>query len=112
MIVNYKTVKGYQQERPSEVDVESSTSTVYLRKNIERKTEKDEKGEEISFWQYDEAQLSVEDFATYCSVKGLLNDSTSEENSVALMDAMTALSEQVDSLTKLINSSSTNTSAS
>ena len=56
---DWKTVTGTQQERPEEVDRESSPTTVYLRKNIRQVEQKEaeDSGETVSVWQYEEQEL-------------------------------------------------------
>ena len=52
--MEYKKVKGTQPTKPLEYEV--GKTTIYYRKNIERKSEVDENGENFEFWEYDEAQ--------------------------------------------------------
>ena len=59
--MEYKKVQGTQYEKPLEFEV--NVDTVYLRKNIERKSEIDENGEKHEFWEYDEMQMSFKEFA-------------------------------------------------
>ena len=59
--MEYKKIQGTQIIKPSEFEV--NVDTVYLRKNIERKTETDEFGQIYEFWEYDEMQLTFKEFA-------------------------------------------------
>lgn len=59
--MEYKKVRGTQNTKPLELEV--NVDTVYLRKNIERKSETDEQGERHEFWEYDEMQLTLREFA-------------------------------------------------
>lgn len=52
--MEYKKVKGTQETKPLEYEV--GKTTIYYRKNIERKNEIDENGKVCEFWEYDEAQ--------------------------------------------------------
>lgn len=65
MKIEYRVVKGSQATRPAEIDTTSSPSTVYLRKEIKRITEVDEQGEETYLWQYEEAELTPEEYKLY-----------------------------------------------
>jgi hypothetical protein len=59
--MEYKKVRGTQNTKPLELEV--NVDTVYLRKNIERKSETDELGQIHEFWEYDEMQLTLREFA-------------------------------------------------
>ena len=59
--MEWKHVEGYQTSRPKEVDLESSPTTAYMRKNIK---EVPNEGEG-THWEYDEIQMPREDFAAY-----------------------------------------------
>ena len=59
--MKYKKVRGTQLTKPLELEV--NIDTVYLRKNIERKSEIDELGEIHEFWEYDEMQMTFREFA-------------------------------------------------
>lgn len=63
-MTEWKKVNGTQKERPAEVDRHSSPTTVYLRRNIEQVTAvQEEAGETITEWQYEERQMSQEEYA-------------------------------------------------
>lgn len=57
----YKLVNGTQNEKPLELEI--GKTTVYKRRNIERKSEVDEQGNTNEFWQYEEEQLTLREFA-------------------------------------------------
>ena len=65
MNIIYKHVEGSQAERPLEVDTTSSKSVVYLRKNIERVEHEDEQGNVYELWEYDEAQLTPDEYSIF-----------------------------------------------
>jgi hypothetical protein len=65
MQITYKHTQGSQSERPLEIDTISSKSVVYLRKNIERVKHEDEQGNVYELWEYDEAQLTPEQYLIY-----------------------------------------------
>lgn len=57
--MEWKTVHGTQTERPSILDLESSPTTVYLRKNIERVKVSDEFDTHYEWW-YEECEIPIE----------------------------------------------------
>ena len=65
MNIIYKHIEGSQAERPLEIDTTSSKSVVYLRKNIERVEHEDEQGNVYELWEYDEAQLTSDEYSIF-----------------------------------------------
>jgi len=64
-VKEWKVVKGTQAEQPSEKDLSSSPTTVYLRRNIEQVAEEQGEGETkqtVTLWQYEERELTVEEY--------------------------------------------------
>lgn len=61
----YKHTQGSQIERPSEIDTTSSKTVVYLRKNIERVEHTDEQGNTYYLWEYEETQLTHDEYSLY-----------------------------------------------
>ena len=61
-MTNWKTVQGSQKTRPAEIDMTSSAVTVYQRRNIERITVEDEDGTTAELWQYEERQMTREEY--------------------------------------------------
>ncbi len=64
-MTDWKKVTGTQPDKPEEVDRTSSPSTVYLRKNIEQVTREVEgrrKDATMTEWQYDEKEMTVEEY--------------------------------------------------
>ena len=59
-------VEGTQTEKPLEFDATTSKTIVYIRKNIERVT-KTQDGTTYEVWEYDEAQLPMNDFNSIAS---------------------------------------------
>lgn len=64
MQIIWKKVTGCQPNKPDEVDTTSSPTTVYLRRNINQK-EITQNEETITVWEYEEAQLSLEEYKEY-----------------------------------------------
>ena len=84
--LQWKEHEGYQEERPLEVDTESSPTTVYLRKNIEEVPNVDPEGGETegTHWRYDEAELTPEEYREY-SVDVRFEDQQSQIDYIAMM---------------------------
>ena len=61
-----KYIKSSSSVKPDLVDTTSSKVVVYLRQNIVENTKTDEmSGEEIIFYEYDEAKLTKEEYQEY-----------------------------------------------
>ena len=66
-MVEYKGVKGSQVYVP---EVEFNIDTIYIRTNIQRKSEIDEYTKEIrKFWEYDEKQYTFNEYVALLSAK-------------------------------------------
>lgn len=67
MYITFKTVEGYQEEKPKLVDLTSSKGNVYLRKNIVEVPNLDAEGNELDtvHYKYDEAFLTLEEYEQY-----------------------------------------------
>ena len=64
MKLNY--VKSSSSVKPDLIDTTSSKTTVYIRKNIVENIKTDEmSGEEVVFYEYDEAKLTKEEYQEY-----------------------------------------------
>ena len=95
MQLNY--VKSQSSVKPDLVDTTSSKSTVYLRKNIVENKKIDEmSGEEIVFYDYEEAKLTKEEYAEYLKELELTDTLETIEG---LKEENKGLSEQVTMLT-------------
>lgn len=62
--MNWKTVIGMQETKPATTDTTSSPTTVYIRRNIKRVLV-NQGNTSCYAWQYDEAALSLEEYAAY-----------------------------------------------
>lgn len=83
----FHKVSGSQKTRPLEIDTESSKTKVYLRRNIEEvSVAEDASGTNVHFWEYEEAELSPEEFERY----------TEEIESAAHKELLEALQKSVD----------------
>ena len=63
-MTDWKKVQGSQTEEPQEFDTTTSAVIVYQRKNIERVTVKDTDGTATELWEYDERELTHEEYST------------------------------------------------
>lgn len=68
MEIKWKTVNGSQEIRPEVVDKTSSSRYVYLRRNFQKITKLDEKSEQVTLWQYEEAKVTQEEYAQYDNI--------------------------------------------
>ena len=62
------TLKWYRSQsmdRPLELDMDSSPTTVFMRKNIEEVEKEDTEGQTYTEYEYDEAKLSKEEYAIH-----------------------------------------------
>lgn len=59
----WKKVRGSQEVKPEELDITTSASTVYQRKNIERIAIDNDDGSTTELWEYDERELTRDEFA-------------------------------------------------
>lgn len=65
MQINWRKAEGTQAEKPKELDTEASPFTVYIRKNILREEKEQQDGGSAEVWTYDEAALTLEEYAQY-----------------------------------------------
>lgn len=77
---DWKTVTGTQPERPAEVDLESSPTTVYMRKNIRQVEQKEAEDSEetVSVWQYEERELTLREYEELNLIREVVSDNTAE----------------------------------
>ena len=62
-MTDWRKVQGSQATRPAEIDTINSSVTVYQRRNIERITVKYEDGSTAELWQYDEREMTHDEYA-------------------------------------------------
>lgn len=66
--------KSESTVRPDEVDTTSSKKVVYLRRNVvEKQCESENDGEMHTYFEYDEAKLTKEDYEKYLQVAEAVN---------------------------------------
>ena len=95
MKLNYK--KSQSSIKPDLIDTTSSKKYVYLRKNVVEINSKDEQsGEYRSYFEYDEAKLTKEEYEQYLME---MNSTETLESIENLKAENQMLTEQVDMLT-------------
>lgn len=62
-MTDWKKVTGSQAEKPQEFDTATSAVVVYQRRNIKRITVQNTDGQETELWEYDERELTREEYA-------------------------------------------------
>lgn len=61
-MTKWKTVKGTMTEEPKTVDMTTSPTTVYERRNIKKVVVKDNENNDVEMWEYEERQMSIEEY--------------------------------------------------
>ena len=62
-MTDWKIVQSSQEDKPLELDKQSSKHFIYQRRNIERVTVEDMEGKTAELWQYEERKLTSEEYA-------------------------------------------------
>lgn len=88
MDIIYRKSEGSQAEKPKAIDTTSSSTVVYLRKNIQQE-EREYDGEKVKLWVYDEAILTHDEFEEYMA-------EVQQEGHAANEDAICELSETTE----------------
>lgn len=65
MQLNWRRAEGTQAEKPKEIDTAASPYSVYIRKNIQQEVRQQQGGGSVTVWTYDEAVLSLKEYAQY-----------------------------------------------
>lgn len=78
MEITWKKVTGCQPQKPLEVDAVSSPTTVYLRKNINQTEISSEEGSG-RMWEYEEAQLTKEEYEEYLEMAQIFSTPEMEQ---------------------------------
>lgn len=86
MNINFVPREGYM-ETCEQVDTTSSDTVVYLRKNIRRETREDENGT-VTFWAYDEAELTPAEYSEYAEVETIVNAVNESNGTAQILDAL------------------------
>ena len=97
MELKWREVEGTQTERPKEIDTTSSPRTVYVRRNISQQVKTQENGENMTVWKYEEATLTLSEYAMYqkeLAECGSLSQQELMESNLVLMGALADSFEQ------------------
>ena len=78
-MTDWRKAQGSQSEKPAEFDTTTSAFTVYQRRNIERITVENGDGSTTELWQYDEREMTHEEYET---LSMQLSIARSEEHNV------------------------------
>lgn len=102
--LQWKTVTGTQDKKPVLTDTTSSPTTVYIRKNVKRVLVTQEDGNVAYVWQYEEAALTLAEYAEYEALVAEIEtpaiQALQEQNNIlqaALADIYESIAEQTTS---------------
>ena len=88
-MIYWSQVRGTQPEKPLEVDIYSSSNTVYLRRNIEQIEVVDPMTKDkVIMWQYEERQMTPTEYAQYLMIQESIQTITSFQEQ-AVIDSYT-----------------------
>lgn len=96
MEIKWIATEGTQAEKPAEIDTKSSPYVVYLRRNISQE-EKESGDQTIKVWEYEEARLTLAEYAEYQKELAACNSLSQKElveNNLILMSALADTFEQ------------------
>lgn len=85
----------YSESRVKPTEIEIGKHSVALRRNITEEERTNENGDKLTFWVYEEARMSFEDFAEYSNYIIIADQKNSKDNQLVLMEAIVDLYEMV-----------------
>lgn len=89
-MTGWKVVRGSQETAPSELDMSSSPTTVYQRRNIEQiEVEQTDSDETVSMWQYEEREMTPAEYSQM-QITQESTDAILAFNRQAVLDEFTA----------------------
>lgn len=109
--MEWRKTTGTQTTQPAVLDLDSSPSTVYIRKNITKATVRDAEGVKVPVWKYDEAAISRAEYekneAIYSELVVMIeqqaaNDSIYSDVLLQQADAQATLEEQDETLADIL----------
>lgn len=94
-MTDWKTVHGSQSEQPQEFDTTTSAFVVYQRRNIRKEKVRDANGVESDIWQYEERELTVDEYAIVRTDAQQKQIDEANETALAGLMAVTDLYEEL-----------------
>lgn len=85
----------YSESRVKPTEIEIGKHSVALRRNITEEERMNENGDKLTFWVYEEARMSFEEFAEYSNYMIIADQKNSKDNQLILMEAIVDLYEMV-----------------
>lgn len=73
----WRKVFGTETEKPEEFDTTQSPTTVYQRRNIEQVTKKDADGNDVTGWEREERELTLEEYQQMKLMQEIVTTNTS-----------------------------------
>lgn len=94
-MTDWKKVQGSQAEKPAEFDTTTSEVVVYQRRNIERVTVKNTDNTETELWEYEERELTREEYTVVRVAEQQRQIDEANETALAGLMATTDLYEEL-----------------
>ena len=85
----------YSESRVKPTEIEIGKYSVALRRNITEEERTNENGDKLTFWTYEEARMSFEEFSEYSNYMIIADQKNSKNNQLILMEAIVDLYEMV-----------------
>ncbi len=79
--------------RPNTIEI--CGNTVYLRKDISKLEREDDQGNQITYWSYQEANVTTEEFNQHVNVILVSGQKSSDDDRLAIMEAIADLYETI-----------------
>lgn len=90
----------YSESRIKPTEIEIGKDSVALRRNITEEERTNTDGDKLTFWVYEEARMSFEEFAEYSNYIIIADQKNSKDNQLVLMEAIVDLYEMVLNLSQ------------
>ncbi len=90
----------YSESRVKPTEIEVGKHSVALRRNITEEERTNTDGDKLTFWTYEEARMSYEEFAEYSNFMLVTGQKNGDDNQLIIMDAIADLYDIVLGLTQ------------
>lgn len=90
----------YSESRVKPTEIEVGKHSVALRRNITEEERTNENGDQLTFWTYEEARMSYEEFAEYSNFMLVTGQKNGDDNQLIIMEAIADLYDIVLGLTQ------------